>query len=387
MQFIVLLGVVSLLADITYEGARSSTGPFLAVLGASAATVGFTAGLGELLGFGVRLLFGIIADRTGRYWLLTILGYAVNMLAVPLLALAGAWPVAVALMIAERLGKGMRTPARDAMLSQATSQVGRGWGFALHEALDQTGAVMGPLLMAAAVQARGDYRIGFALLLIPALLTLAVLTVARVLFPRPEHFEPPAAGEPADRRLPRAFWVYLVAMALLAAGFTDFPLIAYHLKQAAITTDAGIPLLYALAMGVDAGAALVLGRAYDQRGFGTLVVATALSAAFAPLAFLGGPKAAVAGVVCWAVGMAAQESILRAAIAGMVPITRRASAYGTFNAVFGLAWFAGSALMGLLYQWSVAGLVVFSVTMQLACTGVLLYLSRGKDTIGDSTGG
>ncbi len=382
MQFIVLLGVVSLLADVTYEGARSSTGPFLAVLGASAAVVGFAAGLGELLGYGVRLLFGIIADRTGRYWLLTILGYGVNLLAVPLLALAGAWPVAVALMIAERVGKGMRTPARDAMLSQATSQVGRGWGFALHEALDQTGAVTGPLLMAAAVHARGDYRAGFALLLIPAVLTLVVLTVARVLFPRPEHFEATTAAPPIDERLPSAFWMYLVAMALLAAGFADFPLVAYHLKRAAITSDTGIPLLYALAMGVDAVAALILGRLYDRKGFATLVGATVLSAAFAPLAFLGGPTLAVAGVLCWAVGMGAQESIIRAAIAGMVPSTRRASAYGTFNAVFGVAWFAGSALMGVLYEMSVAALVVFSVAIQLGCAGVLLYLGRSRGMAG-----
>lgn len=382
LQFIVLLGVVSLLADVTYEGARSSTGPFLEYLQASAVVVGFAAGLGELMGYGVRLLFGVIADRTGRYWLLTILGYAVNLLAVPLLALAGAWPVAVALMIAERLGKGMRTPARDAMLSQATSQVGRGWGFALHEAMDQTGAVAGPLLMAAAVHARGDYRAGFALLAIPALLALAVLTVACVLFPRPEHFESHDEAGHREKHLPSVFWIYLVAMGLLAAGFADFPLVAYHLKRMAVTSDAGIPLLYALAMAVDALAALVLGRIYDRRGFGVLVVATVVSAAFAPLAFLGGPHLAIAGIVCWAVGMGAQESVVRAAVAGMVPSTRRASAYGTFNAVFGVAWFGGSALMGVLYEVSLMSLVVFSLAMQLGCAGVLLYLTRRKAPAG-----
>jgi hypothetical protein len=190
LRFVVLLGVVSLLADITYEGARSLSGPYLNLLGASATVVGITAGFGEFIGYALRLVSGWLTDRTQKYWALTILGYAVNLLAVPLLALAGSWEIAVGLLIAERLGKAIRTPARDVMLSNAAGRLGRGWGFGLHEALDQIGGVSGPLLMAAALYARTDYRTAFGLLLIPALLALAVLVAARFRYSQPEQFEP-----------------------------------------------------------------------------------------------------------------------------------------------------------------------------------------------------
>jgi MFS family permease len=168
LTFVVLLGVVSLLADVTYEGARSAVGPYLEILGASAAAVGVVAGLGELVGYAIRVAAGYLSDRTGRYWAITIAGYGVNLLAVPLLALAGRWEVAAALIVFERLGKAIRTPARDAMLSHATHSMGRGWGFGLHEALDQIGAVLGPLIVAAVLYFTGDYRAGFAILLVPA---------------------------------------------------------------------------------------------------------------------------------------------------------------------------------------------------------------------------
>src|SRR6266496_1831603 len=178
LKFVVLLGVVSLFADMTYEGARSITGPHRAVLGASATVVGLVAGFGELIGYGLRLVSGYLSDRTGRYWAITLVGYAVNMLAVPLLALAGNWEIAALLIIAERTGKAIRTPARDAMLAHATTEMGRGWGFGLHEAMDQTGALIGPLLVALVLHGTGSYRNSFAMLLAPAVLSLGVLLVA-----------------------------------------------------------------------------------------------------------------------------------------------------------------------------------------------------------------
>ena len=190
LKFVVLLGVVSLFADMTYEGARSITGPFLALLGASGTAVGLIAGLGELIGYSLRLASGYLADRTGRYWAITLVGYGLNMLAVPLLALAGRWEVAAALIICERMGKAIRTPARDAMLSHATHRVGHGWGFGLHEALDQAGAVVGPLAVAGVLVAGGGYQAAFAMLLVPAAITLGLLLLARWLNPRPRDLEP-----------------------------------------------------------------------------------------------------------------------------------------------------------------------------------------------------
>jgi MFS family permease len=375
MRFVVFLGVISLFGDMTYEGARSITGPYLAVLGASGAVVGIVAGFGELVGYALRLVSGFVSDRTGRYWPITLVGYAVNLLAVPALALAGHWEVAALLMIAERVGKALRTPARDAMLSHATTEMGRGWGFGLHEAMDQTGALVGPLIVTAILWLHDGYRTAFAFLLIPAAAALSVLIVARRTYPDPGGFEA-APSMPAPRGWPRAFWLYLGAAALVGAGYVDFPLIAYHFEHEAILASRWIPAYYAVAMGVAALAALGLGRWFDRRGFVVVVATALLAAAFAPLVFLGGAIWALAGMVVWGFGMAGQESIVRAVVAEMIPADRRAAGYGVFNAGFGVAWFAGSSLMGILYDRSIGWLVAASVALQLAAIPLFVAVWR-----------
>lgn len=377
VRFVVLLGVVSLFADVTYEGARSITGPFLALLGASGTAVGLIAGLGELIGYTLRLVSGYLADKTGRYWTLTFFGYALNLLSVPLLALAGRWELAACLMIAERVGKAIRTPARDAMLSQATHEVGHGWGFGLHEALDQIGAVSGPLIVAAIVAGGGGYRSGFAVLLVSAIVALGLLGTACWLYPNP-HDLAPVSKLGGDRRFPRVFWLYLGATALVAAGYADFPLIAYHFGRNRVVPESGIPILYAVAMGVDAIAALLFGRLFDRFGLPVLIASSVISSLFAPLVFLGGFSGAVLGMAVWGVGMGAQESVLRAAVATMIPSDRRGTAFGLFNAGYGLAWFAGSVVLGLLYDRSIAGVVLFSVLAQLASIPVLFAVMTGR---------
>jgi len=373
LKFVILLGVVSLFADMTYEGARSITGPYLAVLGAGATAVGVVSGFGELIGYGLRLFSGYLADRTGRYWAVTVIGYGINLLAVPLLALTQHWETAAALIIAERMGKAIRTPARDAMLSHATQEMGRGWGFGLHEAMDQIGAMLGPLIVAAVLYFREGYRTSFAVLFIPAILALGVLGAARWLYPRPRDLEL-APPELKPDGFPRAFWIYLAAVALIAAGYADFPLIAYHFKRVSSVPDSWIPVFYAVAMGVDALAALLFGVLFDKAGFSVLIVSALLSSLFAPLAFLGSFSLALAGVALWGVGMGAQESIMRAAVAAMAPPQKRGAAYGVFNAGYGIFWFLGSALMGILYDYSIPALIVFSVVMQLASIPLLLWV-------------
>jgi MFS family permease len=377
VRFIVLLGVVSLFADMTYEGARSITGPYLAMLGASAAAVGFIAGFGELIGYSLRLVSGYLSDRTGRYWTFTLVGYSLNLLVVPLLALTGRWETAAALMIAERMGKALRTPARDAMLSHATKEVERGWGFGLHEAMDQIGAMTGPLIVAVALAFRGSYEAGFGVLLLPALLAMSVLVVARWLYPRPQELEPVATNIQSSG-LPRIFWLYLGGVALLAAGFADFPLIAFHFELTGTVPSNLIPVFYAVAMGVDALAALVFGRLYDRRGLVVLTGVALFSALFAPLVFTTSFWAALAGMVLWGVSMGAQESVMRAAVASMISPDRRGSAYGVFNTGYGVAWFIGSVVMGILYDISLPTLIAFSVLSQLAAVPMLYRLSKER---------
>lgn len=265
IKFVVLIGLVSLFADMTYEGARSITGQYLAVLGASATVVGLVAGVGEFIGYGLRLVSGYISDKTRQYWMLTIIGYMLNLFAVPLLALVGRWDLAAALMILERIGKAIRTPARDAMLSHATRAVGSGWGFGLHEAMDQVGAMLGPVIVAAVLYLKGGYETSFGILVVPALLAITVLLTARYFYPNPRDLE---VGYPKlnTKGFAQVFWLYLGAVALIAFGYADFPLIAFHFKKVDIAPDQWLPTLYALAMGVDALAALAFGRLFDRIG-------------------------------------------------------------------------------------------------------------------------
>jgi MFS family permease len=375
VKFIVLLGVVSLLADITYESARSLAGPFLAILGATGAAVGFAAGTGELLGYGLRFFSGLLSDKTQKYWTITIVGYVVNLLAVPLLALANHWPLAISLMIAERIGKAIRTPARDAMLSCATSSVGRGWGFALHEAMDQIGAMTGPVIVMIVLALKGSYHYAYAVLAIPAVLAIIVLITARIAYPHPQKLETetPAQG---DGKLPKVFWFYLAAVGLIAAGFADYPLIAFHIKKNDIFADKWIPLLYAGAMGIDAIAALIFGKWYDKVGMLSLAAAVVLSAFFAVFAFTSGAVLIIIGVGLWGIGMGAQESIIRAVVADIVPVQKRGTGYGIFNAGFGVCWFSGSVLMGVLYDISIPALIGFSIIAQLASVPLLISVRK-----------
>lgn len=374
-RFVLMLGMVSLFGDMTYEGARSISGPYLGLLGASGAVVGITSGLGEFIGYGLRLISGRLSDRTGRYWSFTILGYAINLLAVPALALTGSWQLAAVLLVTERIGKGIRKPAVDSMLSHAASRVGRGWGFGLHEAMDQIGAIAGPLIIAYVLASGGSYSHSFAILLIPAVAALIFLLIGRLQYPNPEELEIKVLNL-KTKGLPKTFWLYVIPSCLMAAGYLDFPIIAFHFQKASIASVQWIPILYAIAMGTDAIAALVLGRLFDRIGLWTLVGSTLVSALFAPLALLGNFQFALLGVCLWGIGLGAQESILRAVIAGLVASERRASAYGVFDTIYGVSWFAGSAAMGLLYDVSIRTLIGFSMMMQLAATILYIRLAR-----------
>jgi MFS family permease len=267
---------------MTYEGGRSIAGPFLGSLGASAVVVSVVAGLGEFFGYGFRYLSGRAADRGGRYWPIMIGGYLINLLSVPLLAFAGSWPVAMLLLIAERLGRAIRAPIRSAMLSHAAKQTGAGWAFGLHTALDQTGGIAGPLLVAGLLALDQEYRRSFAMLLFPALVSLLVLATARLLYADPRELELSSTEFTDGSGFGRPFRVYTLAAALMGAGFADFALIAFHLTRTGVAPPAWVPLLYALAMAVEGGASLALGRLLDWLGTRVVRVAIVLAALATP---------------------------------------------------------------------------------------------------------
>jgi len=375
LTFVVLIGVVSLFADMTYEGSRSIWGPFLGTLGATGAIVGLVAGGGELLGYLLRLFTGVLADKTQRYWTITIAGYAINLLAVPALALAGNWPVAAGLVILERSGKALRTPARDAMLSYAAKDMGgAGWAFGLHEALDSTGAVLGPLIAALVLFLHGGYRHAFAWLLLPAIGALATLAIARWKFPQPQDLDPRPAPEIDDARALRDLKIFLIATALIAAGYSDFALIAFHLARDHVVSNDVVPTLYAVASLAGGLTALVMGKLFDKQGLSVLLWVTLVPALYAPLVFLGGPWAALAGMALWGIGFGAHDSLFRAAVAQRIPRERRATVMGVFNAIYGTAWFAGSVLLGVLYDINPLYTVIAALVLQLVACPLLWSL-------------
>jgi len=375
LKFVLTIGVLSFFADFTYEGARSVYGPFLALLSASATIVGIVAGFGELAGYGLRLVSGRWADRTGNFWPIAIFGYFVQLLSVPALALAKNWPTAAALIILERVGKAIRNPPRDAMLSHAGSEIGFGWAFGVHEAMDQFGALFGPLSVAAILAWRGSYRLAFAALLVPTVICLTLVLTARHFYPRPHDLEV-KTGDVKAKGLPRVFWIYLAGAALVAAGFADFPLIAFHFTKASSVPKDWVPVAYAIAMGVSGTGSLAFGRLFDRFGIGLLIPLTLVAAAFAPLVFLGGFWPALIGTAIWGLGMGVHESIIPAAVAPMVSPDRRASAYGLFTAGYGVFWFIGSAIMGILYDHSVRATIVFCVASQLAAVPIFLLVRQ-----------
>lgn len=365
LRFVLMMGAVNLFADFTYEGGRGIVGEFLGHLGASGAIVGLVAGGGELAGYAIRSVSGAIADRTGRYWIDAWVGYAINMLCVPALALVGAWPAAAGLVVGERVGRGIRKPVMSAIIAQAGRDMGGGGlAFGINEFLDQLGATVGPLVVAYAMVRGGGYSLGFGVLIVPAVITLLCLLPAsalgRHLVPTPGDADEPALKDPA------AFRRYLIGGALMAAGFVDFALISLRFSRDHIVGAAGVSVWFAVAMFVAAIAAPVLGKLYDRFGGGVIAVGVALSAVASPLAFLGTGGVALAGAALWGFGTAVVDALLLALIASVITKRRGATTFGFFDLIFGVAWFAGSAVCGVLLDHSVVALAIFSVLLQLA---------------------
>jgi MFS family permease len=379
IRFIVRFGVVSGLADVVYEGARSIIGPFLGVLGASAAAVGLITGVGEAAALVLRLFTGRISDRTGRPWPQTIAGYALTVVCVPLIGVTGGLTGAALLYNGERVGKAVRTPARDTMLAHASAKMGRGYAFGLHEALDQTGAMAGPLMLGAALALGLGYRGAFALLAVPGLAALAVLIRLRLLAPDPIDYEPTARVSEAKRlrldgRLPRRFWLYSAFSATTMFGFSTWAVLAFHVSSHHLMTIGWVPVLYAAAMAAAAVAAVGFGRVYDRVGLRGLVVLPPLAAVVPFLSFARSDLVVVAGAVVWGAAMGVHESTMRAAVADFVPAHRRGAGYGTFTAIYGLAWLGGAVVIGTLYDRSVTAATVFVVVVQAVALVLLIPL-------------
>lgn len=379
LRAFLLLSLVSLFGDVVYEGGRSVSGPFLRFLGTPAELVGLV-GLGDFLGSVLRFLVGALASylaSSTALWLFTISGYAVTAAAIPLLALAPGWQQALALYVVERLGKGLRAPARDTIISEVSEPLGVGKGFGIHEVLDQVGAFAGPLLVALLLQA-GGYRLAFASLALPGAVCVLLALLAYGAYPRLRAFR--ARGQSAALRgLGRAFWLYAASMGALALGFVHWAVASYWLRARGVLADAEVGLAYSAAMLVDALVAVPIGALYDRVGLRALFILPPLSAASAVLAWGSwGKWAALAAALSWGSVAAAQESVMSAAVVGLVDPSKRPMAYGTLSLVFGACSMAGA----LAYSWAFASLPAAVPALAAAFNGaslaLLIYLARGE---------
>lgn len=392
--FIILFGIVSLFSDMTHEGASSLRGVYLSLLGASAGTIGFISGLGELVGYSLRYFFGKLTDKTHKYWQMTIFGYILDILAVPALALVGedGWLYACFLLVIQRMGKAIKKPAKDTIMSFAASQEGAGKSFAIQEMLDQIGAFLGPFFLYVVMLFKTEgttfeiYSRCFAYLAIPGVITLILLLYTKKRFPNPEHFEP----EPKEYipfKMKDSFIFYIIGISLFSFGFIDYSLIIMHISKnlnlitgsTGIITMETIPLIYAGAMLVDAISALIFGIMYDRNGIKALVVSTIISAPFSLFVFgFNNIYAVLLGIILWGVGMGAQESILKAAVTSVVPKSSRATGYGIFEMSFGVFWFLGSWLLGVLYDINITSLIIVSMMTQLLSIPFYFKASRAQ---------
>ena len=373
IAFITLMGIVSLFSDLTHEGARSILGEYLSLAGASAAAIGFVSGIGELCGYSLRLISGLIADKTKKYWTLVIAGYVIQVLAIPALALVPehGWIWACGLVILERVGKAVKKPAKNTLVSFAASEIGTGKGFAYQEFLDQLGAFLGPILLFVTALVKGTddlfqtYRISFAVLLVPALITIALVLAAKIKYPDPEMFEK-QEDKPENFRFGKSFALFMASICFFAFGFADFTLITLHAANTGAFPESTLSLLYAAAMAVDAFAALFFGWLFDRIGLKALIISTLCSTFFSCFIFMTGNARIIGiGIILWGIGIGAQESIMKAAVSGMVPRSMRSTGFGIFETGFGIAWFLGSWLLGALYDLNPMYLVVVSVASQL----------------------
>jgi MFS family permease len=383
IRFIVWFGVVSAVSDFVYEGARSVIGPFLGDLGASAAVVGLVTGIGEATALVFRLFTGRLADRTGRPWPQTIVGYGLTMLCVPLIAISSGLSSAALLYNGERFGKAVRTPARDMMLAHASAAVGRGKAFGLHEALDSAGGLLGPLAIAGILALGGGYRLSFALLAVPGVLALVVLMRLRAAVPEPADYDPAASVAESkrlrlDTHLPSRFWLYSAFSAATMLGFSTWAVLAFHLTEQHIVDASLVPVLYAAAMGTAGVAAVLFGRVYDAVGMRGLVVVPFAGAAVPWLSFSHSVAAVVIGAVLWGGAVGVHESTMRAAVTDLVPHARRGAGFGTYTAIYGFAWLAGAVGIGALYSHGRAAIGVTVGVVQLLALGLFLGLLAGR---------
>ncbi|HOJ64662.1 MAG TPA: MFS transporter [Spirochaetota bacterium] len=381
---IFIFGIISLLGDVIYEGARSIYGPFTKTISMDIALVGFITGLAEFLGYFIRIISGYLSDKTKSPWIFTILGYGM-LISIPLLSLTGIWQIVSIFIICERIGKAIRSPAKDTILSQATKRIGTGLGFAIHEAMDQIGAFLGPLLFSLLLivgkneNSLSQYQFGFKILWIPFIILMISVIFAYLRFPNPEIFETQKQQDNQDK-LTKQFWLYSIFSFITTLGFTSFVILGYYFKEKNLIKEESIPFFYSIAMIVDAIVALIVGKIYDnlksglkneKAGLYLLIIIPLFTLILPFFVFTKNYILIITGIIMWGIVMGTHETIMKSVIADITHLKKRGTGYGIFNSFYGLSMFLGSFILGLLYKININFIIFFIIIIELL--SLLIY--------------
>ncbi len=383
---IILFGLISMFGDIIYESARSANSQYLNLLGVSAAKIGLVFGLGEFLGYFLRLVAGVLSDKSGKHWIFMFIGYGM-LIAVPVMGLTLNWNLLFILILLERIGKALRSPAKDTILSKVSEhKVGVGFAFGFQEAIDQIGAFLVPLIFTLIFYVNGkeavhQYQLGYKVLIIPFLLLMGFLyyVYRRVNQEKLIQLET-GKGLQTDKIQP-IFWIYTAFTFFCAIGLVNFSVIGYHLKANNLTSDGNITFFYSIAMVIDAATALFVGKAYDQikkrtgnKTSGLLILmAIPIITLLLPFTTLSSSIPLILiGMIAFGIVIGTHETIMRSSIADITPMNKRGTGYGVFNTVYGLALLGGSSLMGWLYDLNQIGMII-ALTFVAEVIALILY--------------
>ncbi len=376
IKFVILMGIVSLFGDMVYETARGIMGPYLGSLGATAFAIGLVFGLGEFLGYVLRIVAGVLVDKTREYWLFVFIGYGLIGV-IPIIGLTDSWLIASTFIIMERIGKALRAPAKDTLLSIHTAGIGRGKIFGIHELADQVGAVLGPFLFYLMLSIGLGYKNSLLLLFVPFALMMIAIIIAKLFAEKvPVEKEKEITADKGRARV--YYYLYLVFIFFTSLGFIGFPVISYHAVKVGMVSENVIPLIYAAVMVVDALFAVPIGVLYDKFKVRIMVTLPFL-AILTALAFTKNIVFFFIAILVWGIIMSAYETVIRAFVGDNVPVSERGKYYGIFNTVLGASMMIGNSIAGYLYEVSVLyviGFVVLAQVLGIAMIGVILTAYR-----------
>ncbi|MFN4219890.1 MAG: MFS transporter [bacterium] len=386
-NLLLTLSSVALFSDIVYEGSRSIASPFMYSKEASIIFVSFIAGLGEFINYFFRILFGYLADKTKKYWSFLITGYILTAFSVPLLAFANNYTTVGLLLLTERLGKAIRSPSKDTIISYIGHKYGQGFTFGIHELIDQAGAIIAPLIIGMIlIFSNNNYKTAFLFLTIPGIISLILLFFAKLKFSKIIDNEIIENKKKENNKKTnflknKNFWIYILGMSLFGFGFTNFFLISYHYKSLNIFEPSGIAFLYSIAMLFDGLFAIIIGKLFDNFGIKILILCIFLSLLSTPLLFLSAWNwVIVVAIGLWGIGVAMQESVMKSYISNITSVDERATAFGIFNSIYGISNLVGAAILGYFYKFSVINMILFSVFLQLLGILFLAIIIKKEDT-------